>query len=176
MHNSQLLRNSNHKSSPAQQLSDSKFASSLSINAFPAYKSQPDLFNSLTEVTFCVLYTQLSSGKSNMSLYLPIHKITYCVQISVESSWSKEAFSVSLYLILTWKSVYFMWSLTLKLRLSATELVSICTSPKLRLCSCATRGKLMWSLINSLEQSAHKPKPIGISCAQCFLAEQKFHS
>lgn len=38
--------------------------------------------NSLTKVSFCVLHRQLSSGRSNMSLYLPIQQIIYYVHIS----------------------------------------------------------------------------------------------
>lgn len=61
---------------------------------------------------------------------------------SVESSRSKEAFSISVHLILTCRNVYFMWGLTLKLQLSATELVRNCISLQLRLFAPVALGTL----------------------------------
>lgn len=68
--------------------------------------------------------------------FIPSHTTNYLLcphqLTSVESSWSKEALSISVHLILTCRNVYFMWGLTLKLQLSAAELVRNCVSLKLR--------------------------------------------
>ena len=88
MHNSQLLRNSSHKSPPAQLLSDDRFASSHSTNLFPVYASQSDLVHSLTKVTLLVLHSQLSSGRRHRSLHLPIQQIIYYIWFS--HTWVKQ--------------------------------------------------------------------------------------
>lgn len=82
MHNSQLLRNSKHKSPPAQLLSDGRFASSHSTNLFPVYASQSDLVHSLTKVTFLVLCSHHISGRRSRSLHLPKPQIIYYIWIS----------------------------------------------------------------------------------------------
>lgn len=168
MHNSQLLRNSNHKSPPAQLLSDGRFASSHSTNLFPVCASQSDLVHSLTNVTFLVLRSHHSSGRRSRSLHLPKPQIIYYIWTShvwVEQMKQGKFEHISaphfglqkllLHVKLDFETTVEHGKTCFELRFTQVETIY----------SCGIRRKWMRNPINLVELPYHKTELIRRGCA-----------